>query len=84
MRALRIALDDPRLDSSLAERSLDLQGRLCLRAYPPAQDSDTNEQFMRLGAHCDSTLCTLLWSDGPGLQILDPAAASDWSCTEVL
>ena len=29
----------------------------------------------RLGAHCDSTLLTLLWADSPGLQVLDPARA---------
>lgn len=80
LRALRLALDDTALDASLAERSLDLQGRLCLRAYPPSEHGGTE----RLGPHCDSTLCTLLWSDGPGLEVLDPERASEWEPNAVL
>ena len=38
----------------------------------------------RLGAHCDNTLLTLLWADGPGLEVLDPSRATDWAPEAVL
>lgn len=38
----------------------------------------------RLGAHCDNTLLTLLWADGPGLEVLDPSRANDWAPEAVL
>ena len=44
------------------------------------------EAAPRLGAHCDSTLMTLLWADAPGLQVLEPerAAALGWRPQHVL
>jgi hypothetical protein len=56
-----------------------LEGRLCLRAYP-AQ----HEETVRLGAHCDATLLTLLWSNAPGLQVMDPATVPDWTPADVM
>jgi hypothetical protein len=52
-----------------------LDGRMCLRVYPasvappaalaaPADDGDG----LRLGAHCDATLLTLLWASSAGLE----------------
>ena len=78
LRALRIALKDESLERTLAAASLDVQGRLCLRAYPAVAPCDAGADLVRLGAHCDSTLVTLLWSDGPGLQVLDPKRAAEW------
>jgi hypothetical protein len=52
----------------LAQARLELCGRLCLREYP-YQPSATG---VRIGAHIDSTLMTLLWADGPGLEVLSP------------
>jgi hypothetical protein len=52
----------------LAQAGLELCGRLCLREYP-CQPSATGA---RIGAHLDSTLITLLWADGPGLEVLSP------------
>lgn len=52
----------------LAQAGLELCGRLCLREYPH-QPSVTG---VRIGAHLDSTLMTLLWADGPGLEVLSP------------
>lgn len=72
LRTLRIVLKDPNIETSLAARSLDVEGRLCLRAYPAV--ADAGERSERLGAHCDSTLLTLLWSDGPGLEVIQPRA----------
>ena len=43
--------------------------RTSLQAPPPPPPPP------RLGAHCDSTLMTLLWADAPGLQVLEPARA---------
>jgi hypothetical protein len=56
-----------------------LEGRLCLRAYP-AQ----HEETVRLGAHCDATLLTLLWSNAPGLQVMDPETVPDWTPEDVM
>jgi hypothetical protein len=56
-----------------------LEGRLCLRAYPVQQ-----EETVRLGAHCDATLLTLLWSDAPGLQVMDAASVPDWTPSDVM
>ena len=76
-----------------------LHGRLCLRVYPAQpvsalQCDGTNSTpsaasppaSTRLGAHCDATLFTLLWSDAPGLQVLDPvrAARSGWTVPDVV
>ena len=87
LRALSIALDDESIDKTLATRGLDLEGRLCLRVYPSLAESsrivDANVP-LRLGAHCDSTLLTLLWSDSPGLQVLDPQRASEWTSAAIL
>lgn len=58
---------------------LHLQGRLCLRAYPAQQ-----EETVRLGAHCDATLLTLLWSNAPGLQVMDPTTVPDWMPADVM
>ena len=82
LRVLRIVLNEPSLAQSLAAQNLDVQGRLCLREYPPAASPDAPPQ--RLGAHCDSTLMTLLWADGPGLEVLDPIKAADWAPKDIL
>ena len=82
LRVLRIVLNDPSLAQSLAAQNLDVQGRLCLREYPPAVSPAAPPQ--RLGAHCDSTLMTLLWADGPGLEVLDPIKAADWQPKDIL
>ena len=88
MRVLAIALDDPALGATLAARKLDVQGRLCLRAYPCAAGDGAEAApaapSQRLGAHCDSTLMTLLWADAPGLEVLDPVKAADWTPDAVM
>jgi hypothetical protein len=50
---------------------------------PPAEEAPPPP---RLGAHCDSTLMTLLWADAPGLQVLEPrrAEALGWRPQHVL
>ena len=97
LRVLGIVLGDRAVEASLADRGLDLQGRLCMREYPAnpaamAAAASSNgvthdgcrSQAPRLGAHCDNTLLTLLWSDGPGLEVLDPARADGWTRDQVL
>jgi hypothetical protein len=67
---------DPRTTAGLGR----LEGRLCLRAYPKQ-----TEQTVRLGAHCDATLLTLLWSDAPGLEVMDDRTlAPDWEPSDVM
>ena len=63
---------------------VDLHGRLCLRQYPPMTDG--KQMAPRLGAHIDNTLLTLLWADGPGLQVLDSdrAQAAGWTPQDIL
>lgn len=55
-----------------------LEGRLCMRTYPQG------ETPLRLGAHCDNTLFTLLWTDGPGLQVMHPERAREWTPQRVM
>ncbi|KAJ1458200.1 hypothetical protein M885DRAFT_586298 [Pelagophyceae sp. CCMP2097] len=62
----------------LEKRGQKLDGRLSLRVYPAAPDSDA-----RLGAHLDANLFTLLWADAPGLEVLDPQT-SEISAADVL
>ena len=76
--------------ANLTEQGLDLQGRLCMREYPSCDDGSNAHSSApppkRLGAHIDSTLMTLLWADGPGLEVLDAdrAAAEGWRPSHVL
>ena len=72
---LRILLGDASADEA------EIAGRLCLRVYPRAASDEVNE---RLGAHCDATLFTLLWSTAPGLQVLDPDTAHGWTARNVM
>lgn len=64
-----------------------LDVRLSLRRYPAssaAADADPGAQRrQRLGPHVDDTLCTLLWSTGPGLEVLAPADGSAWTGSDV-
>ena len=57
----------------------ELEGRLCLRAYPKQET-----EVVRLGAHCDATLLTLLWSDAPGLEVLDDRTVQGWTPRDVM
>lgn len=68
----------------LAARGERLRGRLCLRAYAAA---DGRDGVVRLGAHIDHTLLTLLWADAPGLEVFAPAEpaaarATSWSAKQ--
>jgi len=56
---------------STRNNKVEIEGRLCLRVYPSLPKEDT-----RLGAHVDNTVMTLLFADGPGLQVLDPGRVS--------
>ena len=47
-----------------------LDARFSMRRYPAM--GGTKAAGQRLGAHVDNTLCTLLWSTGPGLEVLAP------------
>ncbi len=60
-----------------------LEGRLCMRTYPQAAAHEDGAT-LRLGAHLDNTLFTLLWSDSPGLQVLHPERAREWTPERVL
>lgn len=42
-----------------------------------------NEQHQPLGPHCDATLFTLLWSNAPGLQVLDPKRVAGWTAQHI-
>ena len=64
---------------ALAEGGEAMVGRLCLRVYPERRGLEAH----RLGAHCDGTLMTLLWSDAPGLQVVNPACLEDWTPEQV-
>ena len=69
-----------------------IEGRLCLRAYKHGsgagmgQNDEARDDVrgQRLGAHCDNTLLTLLWADGPGLQVLHPGLAPDWTPERIM
>lgn len=74
-RLLRILTGDPNADSRR------LKGRLSLRVYP---SSPAAPQSLRLGAHCDATAFTLLWSSAPGLQVLEPSRATEWNPKDVI
>lgn len=97
VRVLGIAAAD--MPEALREQELDVRGRLCLREYPKQQADAADSSSdgappasaakpppLRLGAHCDSTLLTLLWADAPGLQVLEPrrAEALGWRPQHVL
>mmetsp|Transcript_20648 Transcript_20648/g.63107 ORF Transcript_20648/g.63107 Transcript_20648/m.63107 type:complete len:287 (-) Transcript_20648:173-1033(-) len=56
-----------------AQAGMELEGRLCVREYP----RHLSHPEIRIGAHLDSTLMTLLWSDSPGLEVLHPPQASN-------
>ena len=65
------------------------QGRLKMRTYPCSGDGTaTNLMALpahRLGAHCDATLLTLLWSDAPGLQVVDPSSLGpEWEPSHIM
>ena len=57
----------------LQEKGASLGGRLTLRHYPRGGNGV-------LGAHVDGNLFTLLWSDRPGLEVLDPEVGSRRKC----
>jgi len=59
-----------------------LDARLTLRRYP-RWDFDIPQGGQRLGAHVDDTLCTLLWSTGPGLEVLAPDDEREWTGADV-
>ena len=87
-----------RLLEVLVGEAAPLDGRICMRTYPRAPppadgDGDCNADAdadadgatqQRLGAHCDNTLLTLLWADGPGLQVLHPGRADGWTPERVM
>ena len=86
-----------RLLEVLVGEAAPLDGRICMRTYPRAApadgdadaDADANANAdgsaqQRLGAHCDNTLLTLLWADGPGLQVLHPGRADGWTPERVM
>eukprot|EP01051_Picozoa_sp_SAG22_P026808 SAG22_NODE_8655_length_639_cov_0.853704_1_plen_74_part_00 len=56
------ALLGPAFTERLAADRLKLDGRLSLRYYPPGSG-------WALGPHVDGNLLTVLWADGPGLQV---------------
>ena len=66
-------------------RSTPLDVRLSLRRYPAVAGvgSPGVDRPQRLGAHVDSTLCTLLWSTGPGLEVLAPSDDDEWTGADV-
>ena len=58
-----------------------LDARFSLRRYPATGDG---RDAPRLGAHVDNTLCTLLWSTGPGLEVLAPRRDdAAWTAADV-
>jgi len=67
-----------------------LDCRLCLRRYPI--DPDVGHTCtLRIGAHIDSTVFTLLWANGPGLEVLLPfedddteRPSSSWTAQQVM
>ena len=67
-RLLRVALG-VESDAEAEARAGRLEGRLCLRRYP---QRGGEAAAPRLGAHIDSTVLTLLWANGPGLEVLMP------------
>ena len=93
LKARMLALCTRLLDALLGEGWQEgaggqLDGRLCLRVYPaspaPAAGAD-DADGLRLGAHCDATLLTLLWASSAGLEVLDPEAATaqGWTPAQV-
>eukprot|EP00928_Gymnodinium_smaydae_P032612 TRINITY_DN23571_c0_g1_i1.p1 TRINITY_DN23571_c0_g1~~TRINITY_DN23571_c0_g1_i1.p1 ORF type:complete len:365 (-),score=62.96 TRINITY_DN23571_c0_g1_i1:159-1253(-) len=64
-RLLRILLGDAAL-AEIDANDQYVDGKLSLRFYP---GSDTS---IRLNAHVDANLFTLLWAGGPGYEVLDP------------
>jgi hypothetical protein len=66
----------PELETELHRRGEMLDGRISLRFYPKIPLADQSKATadpstkVILGAHVDANLMTLLWSDGPGLQVL--------------
>ena len=54
--------------SSLESTGDTIGGRISMRCYPRCNG-------VRLGAHVDANLFTILWADGPGFQVPDAAAA---------
>ena len=81
IRLLRVLIGEE------AAAGAELDGRLCLRVYPRSPSGTEHQRTataQRLGAHCDATLFTLLWSTAPGLQVLDPERAIGWTPRHVL
>ena len=73
----------PGVLESLGCRGQRLEGRLKMRSYP----SGGNQQLpvQRLGPHCDATLITMLWSDAPGLQVVDPSTlGTEWTAQHLM
>ena len=82
-RVLEIALgDDARAALEEGHGKTLHSGRLCMREYASGEVGGS-----RLGAHCDATLLTLLWADGPGLEVFAPPADQEahggWSGKQV-
>eukprot|EP01063_Lacrimia_lanifica_P022720 TRINITY_DN30246_c0_g1_i1.p2 TRINITY_DN30246_c0_g1~~TRINITY_DN30246_c0_g1_i1.p2 ORF type:complete len:312 (+),score=76.64 TRINITY_DN30246_c0_g1_i1:75-1010(+) len=77
------AKDGAAAKAALREAGKRADGRVSLRCYPgagAAAGADERDaavpQRVRLGAHVDGNLFTLLWASRPGLQILNSAAAA--------
>ena len=94
-RILDILFDtnvEEKLLTSTGER---LNGRMCLREYSATPTTDvnnrssnssssnkesSNDHVIRLGAHIDHTLLTVLWSNGPGLEVFSPSVGNNNKC----
>jgi isopenicillin N synthase-like dioxygenase len=85
LRMMRVLAGDD-IEEKMAERGCRCEGRLKMRTYPRAkQNGGSSWPAQRLGAHCDATLMTLLWTDAPGLQVVDPKLldAAEWTPQQI-
>ena len=72
-RCARVLSGGSLTKEALKESGLSLGGRLTLRHYPLGGNGE-------LGAHVDGNLFTLLWSDRPGLEVLNPIVGVIGGC----
>lgn len=92
-------LFDTNVEAMLTSNEERLNGRMCLREYSATTEVNNNttsssnndsndDHVIRLGAHIDHTLLTVLWSNSPGLEVFSPSIGSNnntcWTVEHVL
>jgi len=72
----------PEFRDDLKKKGETLDGRQSMRYYAGEKELSQTPGETALGPHVDATLFTMLWSDGPGLQVLNSSDAAKTDVTQ--